>query len=222
MYPFEHFTEAAKKALTLTQEEAEASRHSYIGTEHLLIGLLREGEGLAARALTNLGMGIGGLRRGIASVLGENEPTVTRGIAPTARVKRVVELSFTEARRTGTIHVGTDHLLLGLLLEGEGIAAHVLHDLGADLEAVRAELARVAATGIREEFIAEAPRSFRDGLGSLREAVEILGAPGLAAPTPPERAELGRLTAELTEVERRWRAGGEPTAEGPGPGEAEP
>ena len=65
--------------------------------------------------------------------------------------------AFTEARRTGTIHVGTDHLLLGLLLEGEGIAAHVLHDLGADLEAVRAELARVAATGIREEFIAEAP-----------------------------------------------------------------
>jgi ATP-dependent Clp protease ATP-binding subunit ClpC len=129
--------------LTLAQEEAERSHHSYIGTEHLLLGLLREGEGLAAKVLNNLGVEIGRVRQTIESVLGRNERIVIQQIIPTSRVKKVIEISFEEARRMGNNYVGTEHLLLGLLIEGEGIAAHVLEDLGASLDKVRAEIERL-------------------------------------------------------------------------------
>ncbi|MGA8015776.1 MAG: Clp protease N-terminal domain-containing protein, partial [Candidatus Dormiibacterota bacterium] len=147
MYPFERFTERAKKVLTLAQEEAERSHHSYIGTEHLLLGLLREGEGVAAKVLNNLGVEISKVRSTIESVLGRNERLIIQQIIPTSRVKKVIEISFEEARRMGTNFVGTEHLLLGLLIEGEGIAAHVLTDLGANLQKVRAELDRLLKAG---------------------------------------------------------------------------
>ncbi|MDQ6918988.1 MAG: ATP-dependent Clp protease ATP-binding subunit [Candidatus Dormibacteraeota bacterium] len=151
MYPFERFTERAKKVLTLAQEEAERSHHSYIGTEHLLLGLLREGEGLAAKVLGNLGVEIGKVRQTIESVLGRNERIIIQQIIPTSRVKKVIEISFEEARRMGHNYVGTEHLLLGLLIEGEGIAAHVLEDLGANLEKVRAEIERLLHDSATEE-----------------------------------------------------------------------
>ena len=151
MYPFERFTERAKKVLTLAQEEAERSHHSYIGTEHLLLGLLREGEGLAAKVLGNLGVEIGKVRQTIESVLGRNERIIIQQIIPTSRVKKVIEISFEEARRMGHNYVGTEHLLLGLLIEGEGIAAHVLEDLGANLEKVRAEIERLLHDSAVEE-----------------------------------------------------------------------
>ena len=152
MYPFERFTERAKKVLTLAQEEAERSHHSYIGTEHLLLGLLREGEGLAAKVLNNLGVEINKVRSTIESVLGRNERIIIQQIIPTSRVKKVIEISFEEARRMGNNYVGTEHLLLGLLIEGEGIAAHVLEDLGANLEKVRAEIDRLLhESGLEEE-----------------------------------------------------------------------
>ncbi|HEV3123572.1 MAG TPA: ATP-dependent Clp protease ATP-binding subunit [Candidatus Dormibacteraeota bacterium] len=152
MYPFERFTERAKKVLTLAQEEAERSHHSYIGTEHLLLGLLREGEGLAAKVLNNLGVEINKVRSTIESVLGRNERIIIQQIIPTSRVKKVIEISFEEARRMGNNYVGTEHLLLGLLIEGEGIAAHVLEDLGANLEKVRGEIERLLhESGLEEE-----------------------------------------------------------------------
>ncbi len=150
-YPYERFTERAKKVLTLAQEEAERSHHSYIGTEHLLLGLLREGEGLAAKVLNNLGVEIGKVRQTIESVLGRSERIVIQQIIPTSRVKRVIEISFEEARRMGKTYVGTEHLLLGLLIEGEGIAAHVLEDLGASLDRVRAEIERLEGDARRED-----------------------------------------------------------------------
>ncbi|MBJ7605123.1 MAG: ATP-dependent Clp protease ATP-binding subunit [Candidatus Dormibacteraeota bacterium] len=150
-YPYERFTERAKKVLTLAQEEAERSHHSYIGTEHLLLGLLREGEGLAAKVLNNLGVEIGKVRQTIESVLGRSERIVIQQIIPTSRVKRVIEISFEEARRMGKTYVGTEHLLLGLLIEGEGIAAHVLEDLGASLDKVRAETERMLHDSTVEE-----------------------------------------------------------------------
>ena len=102
MYPFERFTERAKKVLALAQEEAERSHHSYIGTEHLLLGLLREGDGLAAKVLNNLDVEIGKVRQMTESLLGRNAGlTVLQQILPTSRVKKVIELSFEEARRTG-------------------------------------------------------------------------------------------------------------------------
>ncbi len=140
MYPFERFTEKAKKVLTLAQDEAEKSHHSYIGTEHLLLGLLREGEGLAAKVLANLGVEIEKVRDTIDSVLGRNERIIVQQIIPTSRVKKVIEIAFEEAKRMNNTYVGTEHLLLGLLIEGEGIAAHVLEDLGANQEKVRHEL----------------------------------------------------------------------------------
>ena len=99
MYPFERFTEKAKKVLTLAQDEAEKSHHSYIGTEHLLLGLLREGEGLAAKVLANLGVEIDKVRDTIDSVLGRNERIIVQQIIPTSRVKKVIEIAFEEAKR---------------------------------------------------------------------------------------------------------------------------
>src|SRR3979411_162525 len=151
MYPFERFTERAKKVLTLAQEEAERSHHSYIGTEHLLLGLLREGEGLAAKVLNNLGVEIGKVRQTIESVLGRNERIIIQQIIPTSRVKKVIEISFEEARRMGHNYVGTEHLLLGLLIEGEGIDAHALEHPGATLDKGRAALEAHAHDSATEE-----------------------------------------------------------------------
>jgi ATP-dependent Clp protease ATP-binding subunit ClpA len=151
MYPFERFSELARKVLTLAQEEAERSGLSYIGTEHLLLGLLRESNGIAQQALQNLGVDISQVRQAIESVLGRNERIIIQQIIPTTRVKRVIEFSFEEARRMGHNYVGTQHLLLGLILEGEGIAAHVLQDLGATTDAVRAEIERLLPVGTEEE-----------------------------------------------------------------------
>jgi ATP-dependent Clp protease ATP-binding subunit ClpC len=144
VFPFERFTERAKKVLALAQEEAEKSHHSYIGTEHVLLGLLREGDGIAAKVLSNLGVEIDKVRQTVESLLGRDKGLfVQQQIIPTSRVKKVIEISFEEARRMGHNYVGSEHLLLGLLAEGEGIAAQVLQDLGASLDKVRAEIERL-------------------------------------------------------------------------------
>jgi ATP-dependent Clp protease ATP-binding subunit ClpC len=148
MYPFERFTERAKKVLALAQKEAEEAHHGYIGTEHLLIALLREANGLAAPALKNLGVELDRVRGAVHAVLSGQAPTQPpTTVAPTVRVKRVVEISFEEARRMGHNYVGTEHLLLGLLIEGEGIAARVLADLGVTLDTARAEIGRLLEAG---------------------------------------------------------------------------
>jgi len=152
LYPFERFTERAKRVLTLAQEEAERSHHSYIGTEHLLLGLLREHDGLASKVLNDLGIEIGRVRQTIESVLGSNERVIIQQIMPTSRVKSVIEISFEESRRMGHNFVGTEHLLLGLLLEGEGIAAHVLEDLGVTVQAARREIELLLANGMKEQL----------------------------------------------------------------------
>jgi ATP-dependent Clp protease ATP-binding subunit ClpC len=152
VYPFERFTERAKKALSLAQEEAERSHHSYIGTEHLLLALLREDEGLATKVLHNLGVEIDKVRQAIESIVGRDERIIVQQIIPTSRVKKVIEISFEEARRMGHNYVGTEHLLLGLLREGEGIAAHVLEDLGATLDKVQAEIERLLRDSTMENI----------------------------------------------------------------------
>jgi ATP-dependent Clp protease ATP-binding subunit ClpC len=136
MYPFERFNEEAKRTLTLAQEEAERSHVSYIGTEHLLLGLMRVETGTAYRVLTDFGIEIEPVRELIKSVIGRSERILIQSIIPTSRVKQVIEISFGEARRMGHNYVDTGHLLMGLVIEGEGIAAHVLADLGATLEKV--------------------------------------------------------------------------------------
>jgi ATP-dependent Clp protease ATP-binding subunit ClpC len=165
VYPFERFTEKAKKVLTLAQDEAEKSHHSYIGTEHLLLGLLREGDGLAAKVLANLGVEIDKVRSTIESVLGRNERVIVQQIIPTSRVKKVIEIAFEEAKRMNNTYVGTEHLLLGLLIEGEGIAAHVLEDLGASLEKVRQEMEGILREqGLEDDSRAEHKRTTKTPL----------------------------------------------------------
>ena len=142
MYPFERFNEDAKRSLTLAQEEAERAHHSYIGTEHLLLGLMRVEKGTAYRVLTKLGVSLAQVRKTIDSVLARNERILIQTIIPTSRVKKVIEIAFEEARKMNARDVDTGHMLMALLIEGEGIAAHVLEDLGATNERVVTEVQR--------------------------------------------------------------------------------
>ena len=127
---FDKFTERARKVLQLAQEEAQRFNHNYIGTEHLLLGLVREGEGVAAKVLANLGVELNKVRSAVEFIIGRGDRTVTGDIGLTPRAKKVIELSVDEARRLNHHYIGTEHLLLGLVREGEGIAAGVLESLG--------------------------------------------------------------------------------------------
>jgi ATP-dependent Clp protease ATP-binding subunit ClpC len=150
VYPFERFTEKAKRVLTLAQDEAEKSHHSYINTEHLLLGLLRESDGMAATVLAELGVEIDRVRVSIDSMLGPTERIKVQQIIPTSRVKKVIEIAFEEAQRMKNTYVGTEHLLLGLLIEGEGIAPRVLRELGVNLDKVRHELYPCSKSRVRK------------------------------------------------------------------------
>src|SRR5712691_6402726 len=140
---FDKFTERARKVLQLAQEEAQRFNHNYIGTEHLLLGLVREGEGVAAKVLGNLGVELNKVRSAVEFIIGRGDRTVAGDIGLTPRAKKVIELSVDEARRLNHHYIGTEHLLLGLVREGEGIAAGVLESLGVNLDKVRHEVIRV-------------------------------------------------------------------------------
>src|SRR4051812_36007040 len=140
---FEKFTERARKVLTLAQEEAQRFNHNYIGTEHLLLGLVREGDGVAARVLNNLGVELHKVRSAVEFIIGRGDRAVMGEIGLTPRAKKVIELAVDEARRLNHHYIGTEHLLLGLVREGEGIAAGVLESLGVSLEKVRQQVIQV-------------------------------------------------------------------------------
>jgi ATP-dependent Clp protease ATP-binding subunit ClpC len=140
---FEKFSERARRVLTLAQEEAQHLNHSYIGTEHILLGILREEEGVAAKVLVNLGVNLGKVRSGVEFIIGRGDKPNTGEIGLTPRAKRVIELAIDEARHLGHNYIGTEHLLLGLLHEGGGVAAGVLDSFGINLEQVRTEVTRM-------------------------------------------------------------------------------
>src|SRR6478672_2634278 len=140
---FDKFTERARKVLTLAQEEAQRFNHNYIGTEHLLLGLVREGDGVAARVLNNMGVQLPKVRSAVEFIIGRGEGAVIGDIGLTPRAKKVLELAVDEGRRLNHHYIGTEHLLLGLVREGEGIAAGVLESLGVNLEKVRAQVMQV-------------------------------------------------------------------------------
>src|SRR5712692_89381 len=137
---FDKFTERARKVLQLALVEAQRFNHNYIGTEHLLLGLVREGEGVAAKVLGNLGVELNKVRSAVEFIIGRGDRTVAGDIGLTPRAKKVIELSVDEARRLNHHYIGTEHLLLGLVREGEGIAAGVLESLGVSLDKVRSQV----------------------------------------------------------------------------------
>jgi ATP-dependent Clp protease ATP-binding subunit ClpC len=144
---FNKFTERARKVLTLSQEEAQRFQHNYIGTEHLLLGLVREGEGVAAKVLTNLGVQLSDVRRAVEYIIGRGDRIILGEIGLTPRAKKVIELAVDEAKLLKHQYIGTEHILLGLVREGEGIAAGVLESMGVKLERVRAEILNVLQKG---------------------------------------------------------------------------
>ncbi|GAA1336433.1 ATP-dependent Clp protease ATP-binding subunit [Arthrobacter roseus] len=137
---FERFTDRARRVVVLAQEEARMLNHNYIGTEHILLGLIHEGEGVAAKALESLGISLGAVREQVQEIIGQGQQAPSGHIPFTPRAKKVLELSLREALQLGHNYIGTEHILLGLIREGEGVAAQVLVKLGADLNRVRQQV----------------------------------------------------------------------------------
>ncbi len=159
---FERFTDRARRVVVLAQEEARMLNHNYIGTEHILLGLIHEGEGVAAKSLESLGISLEGVRSQVEEIIGQGQQAPSGHIPFTPRAKKVLELSLREALQLGHNYIGTEHILLGLIREGEGVAAQVLVKLGADLNRVRQQVIQLlsgyqgkepaeAATGGRGE-----------------------------------------------------------------------
>ena len=140
---FDKFTERARRVLTLAQEEAQRFNHNYIGTEHLLLGLISENDGVAGQVFGNLKIDVNKVRSAIEFIIGRGERPNANEIGLTPRAKKVIELAVYEARRLGHSYIGTEHLLLGLVREGEGIASGVLESLGVNLDNVRSELSKL-------------------------------------------------------------------------------
>ena len=137
---FERFTDRARRVVVLAQEEARLLNHNYIGTEHILLGLIHEGEGVAAKALESLGISLEAVRQQVEEIIGQGGSSPSGHIPFTPRAKKVLELSLREALQLGHNYIGTEHILLGLIREGEGVAAQVLVKLGADLSRVRQQV----------------------------------------------------------------------------------
>lgn len=160
---FERFTERARRVVALAQDEARSHRHDYIGTEHILLGLLDVGEGVAAQVLDSLGIGLDAVRQEVDEIIGQGKSEAASHVRFTPRAKKVLELSLREALQLGHNHIGTEHLLLGLIREGEGVAGQVLVKLGASLAATREQV--VAITGAATPVEAAAGRGPRTVAG---------------------------------------------------------
>jgi hypothetical protein len=137
---FERFTDRARRVVVLAQDEARMLNHDYIGTEHILLGLIHEGQGVAARALESLGISLEAVRQQVQEIIGQGQQPPPGHIPFTPRAKKVLELSLREAQELDHNYIGTEHILLGLIREGEGVAAQVLAKLGADLNRVRQQV----------------------------------------------------------------------------------
>ena len=154
---FERFTDRARRVVVLAQEEARMLNHNYIGTEHILLGLIHEGEGVAAKGLESLGISLEGVRSQVEEIIGQGQQAPSGHIPFTPRAKKVLELSLREALQLGHNYIGTEHILLGLIREGEGVAAQVLVKLGADLNRVRQQVIQLLSGYQGKEAAASGP-----------------------------------------------------------------
>jgi ATP-dependent Clp protease ATP-binding subunit ClpA len=204
---FDKFTERARKVLSYAQEEAQRFQHNYIGTEHLLLGLVREGEGVAAKVLNNLGVELYKVREAVEFIIGRGDRIVLGEIGLTPRAKKVIELAVDEARRLNHHYIGTEHLLLGLVREGEGIAAGVLESLGVNLEKVRTHTIQVLSssgvsqrvqeppTGLAPQLMIELLREAQNVVASILQEKEL----ALQQKEYERAAELGKREKNLRE-----------------------
>jgi ATP-dependent Clp protease ATP-binding subunit ClpC len=192
---FERFTDRACRVVVLAQEEARMLNHSYIGTEHILLGLIHEGEGVAAKALESLGISLEAVRQQAGEIIGQGQQAPSGHIPFTPRTKKVLELSLREARQLGHEYIGTEHILLGLIREGEGVAAQVLVRLGADLKRVRQQVILLlhGYQGWDLEGSAAAPAE----RGLPPELAVRLGAIGSRLSAVEQRAGTGPDTSDL-------------------------
>jgi ATP-dependent Clp protease ATP-binding subunit ClpA len=234
---FERFTDRARRVVVLAQEEARLLRHNYIGTEHLLLGILAEGDGTAYRALHELGLTLELGRQQVEAIIGTGKKALSGHIPFTPRAKKVLELSLREALKLGHNYIGTEHILLGILREGEGVAAQVLAGLGDDLPAVRAHVVRLAVGGKvvaareSEEVAAEAMARMtatRTGVHELLQDISqrlanIETHLGIARPDPRARRAGGREPGdpETGVVTERAAGDDEPDPADDGPDAAE-
>ncbi len=189
---FEKFSERARRVLSLAQEEAQRFNHNYIGTEHILLGLVRETEGVAARVLSNLGVELTKVRSAVEFIIGRGEKSVPGEIGLTPRAKKVIELAVDEARRLNHSYIGTEHLLIGLLREGEGVAAGVLESLGVTLEKIRNETSRVLSQS--------APQSAQSGRSGTR--TPVLDQLGIDLTAAARAGKLDPVIGRKKEIER--------------------
>ena len=200
---FERFTDRARRVVVLAQEEARMLNHNYIGTEHILLGLIHEGEGVAAKALESLGISLEAVRQQVEEIIGQGQQAPSGHIPFTPRAKKVLELSLREALQLGHNYIGTEHILLGLIREGEGVAAQVLGRLGADLNRVRQQVIQLLhGYQGKEEPETAAPRPAPAGRAERRlrsdvRAIESrLSAVERRVGTGPQMADLNQQIAQ--------------------------
>ena len=194
---FERFTDRARRVVILAQQEARLLNHNYIGTEHILLGLIHEHEGVAAKALESLDISLESVRGQVEEIIGQGAKPPDGHIPFTPRAKRVLELSLREALQIGHNYIGTEHVLLGLIREGEGVAAQVLVKLGADLARVREQVVHLLATlgevsssasgGESERLVGE-PSASRSRVLASRERVNVSSGGPLEATVGYSRA----------------------------------
>ena len=212
---FERFTDRARRVVVLAQEEARMLEHDYIGTEHVLLGLIHEGEGVAAKALRALDVDLDTLRREVEALVGRGQQPRPGHIPFTPQAKKVLELALRESVQLGHDYIGTEHLLLGLVREGEGPAAQVLEQRGVELNAVRQEVVRLlhGYQGGEGRPRRRAARARPGGEGATMEEIShqlrVLGArlaaieDKLGIEESPERQQLRRIDAEVARVRRQ-------------------
>jgi hypothetical protein len=178
----ERFTDRARRVVKLAEEEARRLDHNYIGTEHILLGLIREGEGVAAKALESLGISLDAVRQQVEEIIGRGQQAPFDVIPFTPRSKKVLELSLRESQQLGHNYIGTEHILLGLVREGDGVAAQVLVKLGADLNRLRQQVIQLIAAQQaqpgrlppREGVPATEVRARLDAIEGRLAAIEVL------------------------------------------------
>ena len=198
---FERFTDRARRVVVLAQEEARRLNHNYIGTEHILLGLIQEGEGHAAKALEELSINIDSVRSEVVEIIGEGQQSPSGHIPFTPRAKKVLELSLREALQLGHNYIGTEHILLGLIREGEGVAAQVLKKLGAELSQVRQTVIKLISSSGEDKKPQSASTGGRERPGSGTGSA-ILDQFGRNLTRMAKEGKLDPVIGRSTEIER--------------------